>query len=109
MLRRPEGEEKPSPIFGGEKQEKHCAGLKALHSVVLTLTQEIYTLDIERRVVYNVSQVQDEILLCRRVFRLRRLWEVAPPHSRRVNLVFPKINNNILLYTHPSGCVFVLL
>ena len=66
MLRRLEGEEKPSPIFGGEKQEKHCAGLKALHSAVLTLTQEIILLAQGVQVVYNVSQVQDRILLFRR-------------------------------------------
>ena len=32
---------KNRPIFGGEKQEKHCAGIKALHSVVLTHTGSI--------------------------------------------------------------------
>ena len=100
---------KNRPIFGGEKQEKHCAGLKALHSAVLTLTQEIILLAQRVQVVYNVSQVQDRILLCRRCVRLRRLWGGPTPHSRRVNPVFPKINNNILLYAHlQSRCFFII-
>ena len=100
---------KNRPIFGGEKQEKHCAGLKALHSAVLTLTQEIILLAQRVQVVYNVSQVQDRILLCRRCVRLRRLWGGPTPNSRRVNPVFPKINNNILLYAHlQSRCFFII-
>ena len=84
------------------KQERHCADILkyALHSVLKTHTEEKrYTLQTGGKSC--IISVVQEILLCRRSLRLRRLWGGGAPQGCRVNLVAHKVD--VFLFLASKG------
>ena len=93
------------PTRGGENKKTLCRH-QMPYTVFHKHTQRPYTMLAEMGFhVYNKSQVWDEISLCRRHYRLRRLWRVPALHSCRVVLASPKNNFAVVIIEHDS-CKF---